>query len=92
MTEKDSFKERVLKVLTLQAAHQTALQKGDFFFWKKSALSKVFSWCDFIKGLSASYQALLTISIIPETVSSDNNNNNNNNDNNFISIALLSYV
>ena len=44
MTEKDSFTERVLKVLTLQAAHQTALQKGEIFFSKKkTALSKVFS-------------------------------------------------
>ena len=43
MTEKDSFKERVLKVLTLQAAHQTALQKGDFFFFEKNLRKVKFS-------------------------------------------------
>ena len=35
MTEKDSFTERVLKVLTLQAANQTALLKGETLFSKK---------------------------------------------------------
>ena len=65
---KRSFTERVLKVLT---AHQTALRKGEILKKKKAALSKVFSSCDFIKGLSGSYQALLTISIIPKTVSSE---------------------
>ena len=65
---KRSFTERVLKVLT---AHQTALRKGEILQKKKAALSKVFSSRDFIKGLSGSYQALLTISIIPKTVSSE---------------------
>ena len=66
---KRSFTERVLKVLT---AHQTALRKGEILKKKKkAALSKVFSSFDFIKGLSGSYQALLTISIIPKTVSSE---------------------
>ena len=44
---------------------------GKVKYEKKTALSKVFSSCDFIKGLSGSYQALLTISMIPETVSSE---------------------
>ena len=34
MTEKDSFTERVLKVLILQAANQTALRKGETLFKK----------------------------------------------------------
>lgn len=69
MREKDSFTERVLKVLILQAAHQTVLLKGEILFFKKMREVKFSADVIFIKGLSGSCEALLTISIVPETVS-----------------------